>query len=82
MTQPIHPILGRVADAIASEDRNDQSGDYYHRMARAAVHALLEPDDGMAQQGADELFASVDDDWKVDARRVFRAMLLPLIGEG
>ena len=93
MSQAIHPVLERVARAIQigvvapaeamewelTSARRQQD---YLNTARAAVQALLEPDEGMKRAGADELFGSVEEDWTVDARRVFRAMLLPLIGEG
>lgn len=105
MTQPIHPMLERVARAIcapvvkAALARDwtlchasdvdalaqrivDREWPRHVSAARAAIRALLEPDEGMRRAGADELFGSVEDDWTVDARRVFRAMLRPLIGEG
>ncbi|MDR6789540.1 hypothetical protein J2Y58_002913 [Sphingomonas sp. BE138] len=88
MTQPVHPMLTAIAKRMG--DQMDFDGEPFGAtlstselvtLARAAIQALLEPDEGMKRAGADELFGSVEDDWTVDARRIFQAMLRLLIGE-
>lgn len=51
------------------------------RRARAAVRALMEPDEGMKEAGVTKMVGAVEEDWTVDAREIFRAMLLPLLAE-
>jgi len=96
MTQPIHPVLERVARAMF-EHENPSEGprsstwdsadvqlprshiqsmaDWYRDCARAAVQALMEPDEGMVDAGM-----AADSEMSVVA---YQAMLRPLVeGEG
>lgn len=82
-----HPMKLAVAKAMVARQFNEwdqlDEGDhgYWLEMADAAVRALMEPDEEMKQSGAEELFGSADDDWTVDACRVFCAMLKPLLAD-
>lgn len=80
-----HPMLEKVARAIAAGNRqlwealSTASQASYLRAARAAVQALLEPDEGMVEAGEDAMIYTDSDFIRNQAERVFRAMLLPLI---
>lgn len=110
MTQPIHPMLERVARAMCKEDGLDpdehivggQAGGFedfgplwqaeqrsegqlgitdYVRQARAAIQALLEPDEGMVEAGEDAMIYPDGDFIRNQAETVFQAMLKPLLGD-
>lgn len=93
MTQPIHPMLERVArqmyekSPIASPIGGEQWPwdflvlnnwsivEVYRDLARAAIQALMEPDEGMVEAGI-----AADSEMSVAA---YQAMLRPLVeGEG
>lgn len=88
MTQPIHPMLERVARAIAGHVDGDPDEWAWHvGDARAAIQALLEPDEGMLEAGINARMPSVQPASMLEVQRIevrlrFAAMLLPLIGEG
>lgn len=94
MTQPIHPMLERVARAMLADDLDrpgvkrdfdsvwEDEASCWIASARAAIQALLEPDEGMVEAGSDALLLRGGDLHIPAAPRVLRAMLLPLIGEG
>jgi len=85
MTQPIHPLLERVARAIAPQawciGFSQTERDWSIAKARAAVQALMEPDEGMAMAGYRALL-NEGDGGTYDAVLCLKAMLAPLIGEG
>lgn len=70
MTKPIHPMLERVAKAIAYEDCNPTNWRFYQRHTRAAIEALLEPDENDPAYFAGEY-----------SRRNIEAYLKPLLGD-
>lgn len=93
-----HPMLEKVARAIAKIDHNgrvaeegfwanpDTGSFHYRDMARAAIQALMEPDEGMLSAGV----MGYDDNSPYacegyfdaeDAAAVLRAMLKPLLGD-
>lgn len=83
----VHPMLEKVARAIIGQRNLDAYGDDYWKQwipeARAAVRALIEPDEGMVEAGESAMIYSVEDFIQNQAESVFRAMLLPLVeGEG
>jgi len=104
MTQPIHPMLERVASKImeARDGKPCKVKDWYceeqenpHvakalRQARAAVQALMEPDNSQVLEGNvvlyDHLTVDAHDLPELDdgaAAATFQAMLRPLVeGEG
>lgn len=95
MTQPIHPMLERVARAMCDGDWNagsvletpsgetpDEFRDYWRDKARAAIQALMEPDEGMVEAGHEGLLLRGEDLHVPTPTRVLQAMLRPLIGEG
>lgn len=78
-----HPMLEKVARAI-SPGAWCIGYNPAHRAAslicaRAAVQALLEPDEGMVEAGASAPFNMDQDVGHCAAERVYRAMLLPLV---
>lgn len=90
MTQPIHPVLERVARAMAtanypraSASDIDEMWDAWLLEARAAIQALLEPDEGMVEAAChDDVWEELEDTLTVDvSRRVYTAMLKPLLGD-
>lgn len=97
MTQPIHPVLERVARAMCdgnwdaasvletpSGETPDEFRDYWRDKARAAIQALLEPDEGMVEAAYEITVHGADlHDFAVFdcARPVFQAMLKPLLGD-
>lgn len=87
MTQPIHPMLERVARAIEKADVDSVGWEphIYLPMARAAIQALLEPDEGQHAKGAEMMraFAMMNPAHQVGASAslVYRAMLKPLLGD-
>lgn len=83
MTQPIHPMLERVATALNDElmrraNHVLESG-LSHALARAAVQALMEPDEGMVEVGGDALWEGDGDGTRNTVVNVFQAMLRPLV---
>lgn len=95
MTQPIHPMLERVARKLAR--RNIPGGvreknqwvelqwQHYLPDARAAIQALLEPDEGQIRDVGDILYeAGMISGVKTDdlmIRTAYQAMLKPLLGD-
>jgi len=100
MTQPIHPMLFAMADAMLDAIRKEHvyvncvDGDPAHTIidggtfdftlvARAAVQALMEPDEGMVEAWSD---AEEPEDHPTEAHlniRRYQAMLRPIVeGEG
>jgi len=96
MTQPIHPMLERVARAMWERTARDfpdngawevQDGylrDLWLEKARVAIQALIEPDEGMVEAAA-EAWPEGSNGLVVLGdliRDMHKAMLIPLIGEG
>jgi len=81
MTQPIHPMLKRVAQAIAAVNHPLEVDDWdaYLTDARAAVQALMEPDEGMVEAGEDAMIYTDGDFVRNRAETVYQAMLRPLV---
>lgn len=80
----------RVAKAIYEEDEpwhtvwpwpnpKDGGAEEIREIADAAIAAVLdamqEPNTATLQAGADRLFGAANDDWTVDAKEVWQAML-------
>lgn len=89
MTQPIHPILERVAAVINNElmKRSNhilESG-LSQSLARAAIQALLEPDEGMVEAVNETDFDVYWNYWQegipAGPRAIYQAMLKPLLGD-
>lgn len=87
MTQPIHPMLERVARAMAtanypraSASDIDEMWDTWLLDARAAIQALLEAETTYDMYDAGDEFVGAHGD-AGDADKVFKAMLKPLLGD-
>lgn len=88
----MHPMLEKVARAICEARAvpgsspahpKPWSSDVDKRAARAAVRALMEPDEGMVERGVEVGWKRLYGTPERGAKETYRAMLLPLVeGEG
>ena len=66
-------MIEELADILLErriDDREDALA-----AARAILERLAKPSEKMLEAGAEQLFGSANDDWKVDAGLVYAAML-------
>jgi hypothetical protein len=99
MIQPIHPMLERVARAMLADDLDrpgvkrdfdsvwEDEAPAWIASARAAIQALLEPDEVRLAAGRqvtcdEQASGGVVYSTDAEAKAIYRAMLLPLIGKG
>ncbi len=77
-----HWIVERGESGGRFRDINEPFQCDYIEMAASALKALEENiTDEMLEAGKEELFGSVEDDWALDAKRIFTAMLKAARGE-
>ena len=82
MSEMVRKLAWHAATAFT--DRTDVDEDtvqHFIPTVRAVLQAMMEPTPAMCDAGANELFASVEQDWNEDAKRIWTAMLTAALGD-